>query len=297
MMFAGVSAAAFTYAAEGLFPGINASFGEVLLYGLQVGVTGGTATTLQGGDFGNGFLAAGMAALVLARLILAGYGWAAGRWIEGIDHYGVQAVGNAAVFVILLVASSLVVAAAPRRILLFDDHVRIKSRAWRSRILKADDIEEIAMERGGGAWLSRGILRSPPLAFGLIRPGIHLRPVKGRSYFFRSRDTVELAEVLGSWWGRPISQYPLKRRRKSKKAEDAPVGAPATPEARAPQAAPGATPARATSGATIPGVATGAAARGAALPPPPGPDDPEEDIDFDSIGLTEEEMRELLGEE
>ena len=145
-------------------------------------------------------LAAGMAALVLARLILAGYGWAAGRWIEGIDHYGVQAVGNAAVFVILLVASSLVVAAAPRRILLFDDHVRIKSRAWRSRILKAEDIAEISVRRFRSVWLSRDILRSPPLAFGLVRPGIYVKPVTGRSYFFRSRDTEELAEVLTAWW-------------------------------------------------------------------------------------------------
>jgi len=145
-------------------------------------------------------LAAATAVLVLGRLILAGYGWAADRWIESIDHYGVQAAGNAAVFVILLMVSSLVVAVAPRRILLFDDHVRIKSRAWRSRILKAEDIAEISVRRFRSVWLSRDIFRSPPLAFGIVRPGIYIKPVTGRSYFFRSRDTEELAEVLTAWW-------------------------------------------------------------------------------------------------
>lgn len=63
-LLSGVSAAAFTYAAGGLFPGMGAPFGEVLLYGLQMGVIGGITTTLQGGQFGHGFVAAGTAALV-----------------------------------------------------------------------------------------------------------------------------------------------------------------------------------------------------------------------------------------
>ena len=206
-------------------------------------------------------------ALALGRIATAGIGWGVDRWITPVDDYVVQHAGIGGILVVLLACVAVLGAWPPRKLLLFEDHIRIKSRAWRSRILKADDIEEIAMERGFGAWLSRGILRSPPLAFGLIRPGIHLRPVRGRSYFFRSRDTAELAEVLGSWWGRSISQRPLKRRRKVKKAEDAPVGAPATPEARAPQAAPGATASRATPGATaarttpgvtMPGVTSGA---------------------------------------
>ena len=243
--------------------------------------------------------ALGIAALALAlgRIAAVGIGWGMDRWITPVDDYVVQHAGIGGILVVLLAGVAVLAAWPPRKLLLFEDHIRIKSRAWRSRILKADDIEEIAMERGSRAWLSRAVLRSPPLAFGLIRPGIHLRPVKGRSYFFRSRDTVELAEVLGSWWGRPISQRPLKRRRKSKKAEDAPAEAPATPGARAPQAARGAPTSGTTPRATVPGVTSGAAAPGAAPPPPPGAEDPHQDIDFDSIGLTEEEMRELLGEE
>ena len=241
------------------------------------------------------------ATLALGRVAAAALGWGVDRWLLPVDDYVIQHAAVAGMLFIGLLAAALLLTSSPRKLLIFEDHIRIKSRAWRSRILKADDIEEIALERGFGAWLSRGVLWSPPLAFGLVGPGIHLRPVKGRSYFFRSRDTTELAEVLGSWWGRPISPRPLKKRRKSRKSEDAVTGADAAPGGSVPGRAPGATPSRGTAGATpsrtTTGVTSGAAARGAAPPPPPGPGEPEEDIDFDSIGLTEEEMQELLGDD
>ena len=226
--------------------------------------------------------------LALGRIAAAVIGWGVDRWVSSVDDYAVQHAAIAGMLVAGLVATALLLTSSPRKLLIFEDHIRVKSRAWRSRILKAGDIEEIAMERGFRAWFSRGILRSPPLAFGLIGPGIRLRPVTGRSYFFRTRDTTELAEVLSSWWGRPISRP--KRRGKSKKGEDAAAEA-GTPEATPSRRATGAAPSRTTSGVT-----SGAAARGAAPPPPPGRGEPEEDIDFDSIGLTEEEMRELLGD-
>ncbi|MDE0473157.1 MAG: pitrilysin family protein [Gammaproteobacteria bacterium] len=235
--------------------------------------------------------------LALGRIAAAGIGLGLDRWLLPVDDYVIQHAGIGGVFVILLAGSAVLAAWPPRKLLIFEDHIRIKSRAWRSRILKADDIEEIALERGLGAWLSRGILRSPPLAFGLLGPGIHLRPVNGRSYFFRSRDTAELAEVLGSWLGRPISQRPLKKRRQPRKADEAATGTQAAPGATAPRPPPVATPSRTTRAVTAPGVTSASVARGSTPPPPPGPADPGEDIDFDSIGLTEEEMRELLGED
>jgi len=145
-------------------------------------------------------LATAAVVLVLARLTLAGYGWVSGRWIEGIDHFGAQAALNAGALVLVLAVSSLIAASAPRRLLLFDDHLRIKSRAWRSRILRAEDIAEISVRRFRSMWLTREVFRSPPLAFGLLRPGIYIKPVTGRSYFLRSRDTEEMAEVLTAWW-------------------------------------------------------------------------------------------------
>ena len=140
------------------------------------------------------------AVVVLASLAGAVYDRLVSGRMESIDHYTVQAAGGAVMAVMLLVACSLVVASSPRRILLFPDHLRIKSRFWRSRILKPDDIAEISARRFRDVWLSRDILRGPPLAFGIVRLGIHVRPHTGRSYFFRSRDTRELAEVLEDWW-------------------------------------------------------------------------------------------------
>ena len=80
-LLAGVSAAAFTYAAGGLFPGIDATFGQVLLYGLQMGVIGGITTTLQGGNFGHGFVAAGIGATVGGALASSG-------WFQRLGKYG-----------------------------------------------------------------------------------------------------------------------------------------------------------------------------------------------------------------
>ena len=140
------------------------------------------------------------AVVVLARLAGAAYDRLVSGWMESIDHYAVQAGGGVVMVVLLLAASSLIVASSPRRILLFADHLRIKSRAWRSRVLRPEDIAEISVRRFREVWLTREVLRSPPLAFGIVRPGIHIKPHEGRSYFFRSRDTKELAEVLMDWW-------------------------------------------------------------------------------------------------
>ena len=79
-LLAGVSAAAFTYAGGRLFP-VGGPFEKVLLYGLQMGVIGGITTTLQGGNFGNGFIAAGTAALVGGALARSG-------WYRNLSKFG-----------------------------------------------------------------------------------------------------------------------------------------------------------------------------------------------------------------
>ena len=144
----------------------------------------------------------GVTAVALLLITLSGptLTWATSTLIEPVDNYLFQSVGNAVIFVFLLTVFTLVLTSSPRKLLVFEDHVRIKTRAWRSRVLKAEDIAEISMRRFRAVWLTPQLLRGPPLAFGLMRPGIHLRPAKGRSYFFRARDTDELAEVLVSWW-------------------------------------------------------------------------------------------------
>ncbi len=131
------------------------------------------------------------------------YRWAA-PVIGSVESYPVQMAINGALLVLVLGVACLIYAAAPRKLLLFTDHIRIKSRAWRSRALHAEDIADISISRFPGAWLTLRILLGLPHAFGLAKPGILVRPRKGRSYFFHTRDTDELAEVLGEWWGSPV---------------------------------------------------------------------------------------------
>ena len=144
----------------------------------------------------------GLVALLAALLMLSRFAvLRLGPWVSSVDSYAFQAVAIAAGLFAVLVLGCLIYAATPRKLLLFTDHIRIKSRAWRSRALHAEDVADISFRRFRGAWLTPRILRGLPLAFGLLKPGIHIQPVRGRSYFFRTRDTEELAEVLGEWWG------------------------------------------------------------------------------------------------
>ena len=146
-------------------------------------------------------LIASMAVLMVASDVVMSR---AGPWIDSIDSYLAQTAATGAIGFVLIVLALLIYSAAPRKLLLFSDHIRIKSRAWRSRILHAEDIDEISIRRFPRVWLHPRILRSPPQIFGLLKPGIWIKPRKGRSYFFRARDTEELAEVLGEWWGSPV---------------------------------------------------------------------------------------------
>ena len=149
--------------------------------------------------------AVGLVAFLIALAMLAGFvGNRLDPWVASVESYWVQTAGIAAVLFVGLAVVLLAYSAAPRKLLLFTDHIRIKSRAWRSRALHAEEIAEISIRRFPGAWLTPRILLGPPLAFGLLKPGIHVRPHRGRSYFFHARDTEELAEVLGDWWGSPV---------------------------------------------------------------------------------------------
>ena len=149
--------------------------------------------------------AIGLVAILTALAMLAEFGGSRmSPWLASVDNYWLQIAAIAAALFVGFAVVLLVYAAAPRKLLLFTDHIRIKSRAWRSRPLHAEDIAEISIRRFPGAWLTPRILRGAPLAFGLLKPGIQVRPRKGRSYFFHTRDTEELAEVLGEWWGSPV---------------------------------------------------------------------------------------------
>ena len=97
------------------------------------------------------------------------------------------------------------------KLVVFPDHLRIKFLAFRSRVLRPHDLLDLSTRRGHQIWLRKDLFRCVPLAWGLMGPGIYLRPHKGRAYFFRTRDTEELIGVLGGWRGVSVSSTRRKK--------------------------------------------------------------------------------------
>ena len=149
---------------------------------------------------------AGLLAALLALVVLgvAAFSRLAADWIDSVDSYLFQMAATAGMGVLLLAALCLVYASAPRKILVLSDELRIKSRAWRSRVLLPEDIEEISRLQFRDVWLNKRIFRGPPMAFGFLRRGICVRPHRGRAYFFHTRNTEELDDVLNWWYVRRI---------------------------------------------------------------------------------------------
>ena len=97
----------------------------------------------------------------------------------------------------------LALALVPRKLLVFDDELRVKYLSYRSVTLSAADIEEVSLRRFSEVWLSSRLWRCLPLAIGAFAPAIYLRSRSGRSLYFRSRDTKELFELLSAMGNRP----------------------------------------------------------------------------------------------
>lgn len=138
-------------------------------------------------------------ALVIGRTLVIGFEWIALRYVATTDSYWVQVSSYGAMLVTGIAVMVTYMAMIPRKILVFPDHLRIKGLAYRSRILEPGDIEDIVPARFGSVWFSKQLARTTPLTLGVVRPGILLKPVKGRAYFFRVRNSPELLQVLEEW--------------------------------------------------------------------------------------------------
>ena len=150
--------------------------------------------------------------LIVGRLIVFIVQSLALAYIVTIDHYGAQLVFYGAMLSTAVALFILYLSLFPRKIIVFPDHLRIKFLAYRSRILKPDDFLELSTRRVQQVWFRKDVFRCVPLAFGLVGPGIYMRPTKGRAYFFRTRNTEELVGVLGGWRGGSVSAAALKRK-------------------------------------------------------------------------------------
>ena len=116
-----------------------------------------------------------------------------------LDSYTSQMTGFALMLVTAVVLFILYLSRIPRKVLVFSDHLLIKSLAFRSRFLEPLDLAEISTHRFPQVWLTMGLFRCIPLTFGLVGPGIYLRPWSGRTYFFRTRNNQELIALLSGW--------------------------------------------------------------------------------------------------
>ena len=213
--------------------------------------------------------------LILARLIVFGVQSLALAYLVTVDDYNIRMAGYGLMLGGAVMLFVLYLSRFPRKLLVFPDHLRIKSLAYRSRVLRPDDVEEISTRRIHQVWFTKVLFQCVPLTWGLVGPGIYLRPTKGRAYFFRTRNTREVIDVLGEWWGKSVS--PAKRKPPK-----------AVPEA-APTSAQDATPAEERTKPPSAPIAQD--------PIPEGEEvGPEEDVDYDSIGLTDAELEELLGD-
>ncbi|MCK5650088.1 MAG: insulinase family protein [Gemmatimonadetes bacterium] len=141
----------------------------------------------------------GGAGLILARLIAA-VGQSVGLFfLASVHDYTIQMTAFALVLATAVVLFILCLSRIPAKVLVFPDHLLIKSLAYRSRRFEPADLAEVSTARFPEVWLKKGLLWCIPLTFGLRGPGIYLRPWSGRAYFFRTRNTRDLIDLLSRW--------------------------------------------------------------------------------------------------
>ena len=141
----------------------------------------------------------GGAGFVVARLIVFAVQSVTLNSLLTIDSYAIQMTAFAIMLVAAVALFILYLSRIPRKILVFPDHLLIKFLAFRSRILRPLDLLEVSTRRFPQVWLTKGLFRCVPLTFGVIGPGIYMRPRQGRSYFFRTRNNRELMDLLTGW--------------------------------------------------------------------------------------------------
>ncbi len=159
----------------------------------------------------------GAVGLIVGRLVVFVVQSLALSYLVTVADYSAQLLFYGAMLFTAVALFLLYLSLFPRKILVFPDHLRIKSLAYRSRIIKPDDVQELSTRRVHQVWFKKDLLRCVPLTWGLAGPGIYLRPAKGRAYFFRTRDTGELIDVLGGWRGSSVLPAILKTPKKKKK--------------------------------------------------------------------------------
>ena len=118
------------------------------------------------------------------------------RSVMQIDSYLLQSSFTWLVVALGILGIIACQALIPSKLLVFDDHIRVKFRAYRSRRIDFADLKGLSAQRLGGFLKHGGPLRFAPLTMGLFRPGVLLETTTGRGYFFRVREPEELISTV-----------------------------------------------------------------------------------------------------
>jgi zinc protease len=130
------------------------------------------------------------------RLLVAAVERAMAAWVMPFESYVYQMGAFVVVGSLALVAGVLYLSIPPRKLLVFPDHVRVKSRVYRSRVIPLEDIESVGRRRIADVARRGRLFSTLPLSLGVGPAAVHLEVRGGMGYIFRVRDPVELMEVM-----------------------------------------------------------------------------------------------------
>lgn len=145
--------------------------------------------------------AAVVAAAAAARLLFYAYRRLAEGVLWRVDSFTVQWGAYALMLALAVWLGVWALSRVPRKLLVFEDMAVVKYLAYRSALVPAGAVAELALLRFPDVWLTRRARRAALLALGVLRPGVYLRSRAGPAYYFRTRDTAEAFTVLREYVG------------------------------------------------------------------------------------------------
>jgi len=132
------------------------------------------------------------------RLAYYGYLYLWFEFFARINNFWIQWALHAIAIVLGALGLWLCLGHVPYKLLVFDDHIRVKHLLYGSKRVSPATIEEVSLLGFREVWLSRRIWRCRLLSLGFLSPGLYVRFRTGESWFFSTRQTAELAEVIGA---------------------------------------------------------------------------------------------------
>jgi len=108
-----------------------------------------------------------------------------------VANVGFARGANAEVALAILALSRI-----PRKVLVFDDHLRLKYLAYRSIVIPASELTECRLAGFDEGWTLAACLRGWALTLGLRRNALLIQLRDGRTLFVRTRATIELQGAI-----------------------------------------------------------------------------------------------------